>query len=667
MNLFEVEEKIQELRKKLHFLNEQYYLNDTSEVSDYEFDILIKELQELEKQYPEFHDENSPTVRVGGGITKNFETKTHEFRMYSLDNSYSKEELVDFESRVEKILGKKPTYTCELKYDGASISLCYENGKLKHATTRGDGFKGDDVTTNIKTIKTIPLVLKKQIEGKFFVRGEITLPNSGFRKMNEEREIEGLELYANPRNTASGSLKLLDSSEVARRPLQCFAYGMIGENLQVVSQIEMLNYASELGFTIPKNYAFCSNLKEVFDFIEIWDIKRHELDYETDGIVVKVNEFLDQNELGFTSKSPRWAIAYKFKAEQAQTTLLSVDYQVGRTGTITPVANLKPVLLAGTTVKRASIHNEDFIQKMDLHFDDEVLIEKGGEIIPKIVGVQLEQRKKNAEKVTFPINCPECGTELIRKDGEANHFCPNEKYCSPQVIGKIEHFVSRKAMNIDSIGSETATLLYNHQLIKNFSDLYFLDKNSIISLDRMAEKSAQNIIQAIEKSKQVPFEKVLYALGIRHVGETVAKKLVKNFASIDTLQNATFEELIQTEDVGEKIALSIISYFKDEDNLHIINKLKQAGVQLESKATDSKQISSLLEGKTFLFTGTLTQFSREKAEEMVENHGGKNLSSVSKNLNYLVVGEKAGSKLAKAQKLETIKILTETEFLEMMK
>ncbi|MCB9201469.1 MAG: NAD-dependent DNA ligase LigA [Flavobacteriales bacterium] len=662
----EIKQKITHLRDTLNHLNHQYYINDISEVSDYEFDLMLKELQELEKNYPEFYDENSPTLRVGGGITKNFNSVNHEYRMYSLDNSYSKEELLDWEKRIEKALGIKPSYTCELKFDGASISLKYENGKLRQAVTRGDGFIGDEITNNIRTIKTVPLLLQKDFSDIFYVRGEIMLPLSGFNKMNEERKENEQELYANPRNTASGSLKLQDSNEVARRPLMCFIYSMVGKNLPIHSQIEMLKYTSELGFNVPKNYQLCEDLDDVFKFIETWETKRFELDYEIDGIVIKVNDFQQQEELGYTSKSPRWAIAYKYQAEQAETILESVSFQVGRTGTVTPVANLTPVQLAGTTVKRASIHNEDFINKMDLYLEDSVFVEKGGEIIPKIVGVDINKRKPNAEKVVFPENCPECGSKLIKKESEANHFCLNEKECTPQIIGKIEHFVSRKALNIESIGSETIALLVKNNLVHDFSDLYYLKKEDLIRLERMAEKSAQNIIDSLEKSKEIPFEKVLYGLGIRHVGETVAKKLAKEFKTIDNLKSASLEELISVEDVGEKIAESIISYFEDEDNLRIISRLKDNNIQLEIIESESEIDSDILANKTFLFTGKLTQFTRQEAGEMVEKNGGKNISAVSKNLDYLIVGEKAGSKLQKAQKLGTVTILTETEFLELI-
>lgn len=660
-----IQDKILALREELNQHNYNYYVLDTPKISDYEFDQLLKELQELEEAHPEFFDPNSPTQRVGGTVTKIFPTIVHEHRMYSLGNSYSIEDLQDWEKRIEKSLDEKVEFVCELKYDGASVSILYENGLLKQAVTRGDGFQGDEITANVKTIRSVPLKLKGDFPEKFYVRGEIILPHKEFERINSERTELGLELYANPRNTASGSLKLQDSGEVAKRKLDCYLYTIVGNNLNFNSQWDMLKAAESFGFKIPKTSKLCSSLQEVLDFIDYWDSERKNLPFEIDGIVVKVNSFAQQEELGHTAKSPRWAMAYKFKAEKAETELLSISYQVGRTGAITPVANLKPVSLAGTIVKRASLHNEDIINKLDVRIGDMVYVEKGGEIIPKIVEVNFDVRQPDSQPVEFIKNCPECGSALIRNEGEAQHFCPNEDGCKPQIIGRIEHFVSRKAMDMASIGVETIGLLFDNHLAKDAADLYDLKKEEILPLDRMADKSAQNIMDAIEKSKEIPFEKVLYAIGIRHVGETVAKKLVKEFHSMENLMNATIEELSNTDDVGEKIAWSIQEFFSKEKNRIMIQRLKQAGLKMEI-GEESKPTSDILEGKTFLFTGALTQFTREEAQKIVEQNGGKNISAVSKNLNYLIAGEKAGSKLKKAEALGTVKILTEEEFLEMI-
>lgn len=660
-----IQEKIQALRDEINQHNYNYYILDQPSISDYDFDVLLKELNDLEKQHPDFFDPNSPTQRVGGGVSKNFPTIVHEYRMYSLDNSYSIEDLQDWEKRIEKSLEEKVEFVCELKYDGASISIQYENGDLKQAVTRGDGFQGDEVTANIRTIGSIPLKLKGKYPSKFYVRGEIILPHKEFNRINSEREKQGLELYANPRNTASGSLKLQDSAEVYKRRLDCYLYTIVGSNLPFNSQWEMLQAANSYGFKVPPTSKLCQSLDEVLAFIDHWDKERKNLPFEIDGIVVKVNSFAQQQELGFTAKSPRWAMAYKFKAEKVETELLSISYQVGRTGAVTPVANLKPVSLAGTIVKRASLHNEDIINKLDVRIGDRVYVEKGGEIIPKIVEVNFDVRQPDSEKIEFIQNCPECGTELVRNPGEAQHYCPNEDGCKPQIIGRMEHFVSRKAMDMASIGGETAVLLYDNQLVKDVADFYKLQKFMLLPLDRMAEKSAQNIIDAIEESKKIPFEKVLYAIGIRHVGETVAKKLAKRFHSMDNLMQASLEDLASTEDIGEKIAISIQEFFAKEKNQILIQRLKEAGLQMEL-GEDSKPTSNVLEGKTFLFTGSLTKFTRDKAQALVEQNGGKNVSGVSKNLNYLIAGEKAGSKLAKAQALGTVQILTEDEFLAMI-
>lgn len=660
-----IQEKIHALREELNQYNYNYYILDAPVISDFEFDQKLKELQDLEKEHPEFFDVNSPTQRVGGGVTKNFPTVVHENRMYSLDNSYSIEDLQDWEKRIEKALDEDVEFVCELKYDGASISILYENGKLIQAVTRGDGFQGDEITPNIRTIQSVPLKLKGDFPERFHIRGEIVLPFKEFDRINKEREEEGLELYANPRNTASGSLKLQDSHEVAKRKLDCYLYTLIGPNLPFKTQWDMLKSAQSYGFKVPDSAKLCRSLEEVLGFIDYWDKERKNLPFEIDGIVVKVNSFAQQDELGFTAKSPRWAMAYKFKSEQAETELLSISYQVGRTGAVTPVANLKPVSLAGTVVRRASLHNEDIINKLDVRIGDSVYVEKGGEIIPKIIEVNFDVRQPDAQKIEFITHCPECGTELIRKEGEAHHYCPNEEGCKPQIVGRLEHYVSRKAMDMASIGVETLAMMYDHHLVKDPADFYDIKKIDLMPLERMAEKSIHNILEAIQKSKTIPFEKVLYGIGIRHVGETVARKLARHFKSMDALEKASKEELETVDDIGEKIAISIQNFFAEEKNQKLIQRLKNAGVQMEV-GEEEKPLSNALEGKTFLFTGTLTQFTRDEAQKMVEQNGGRNISAVSKNLNYLIAGEKAGSKLKKAHELGTVEILTEDEFLKMI-
>lgn len=664
-----MKKKITQLRNTLRQHNHNYYILDKPTVSDYEFDILLKELQALEDAHPEFFDANSPTQRVGGNVTSDFKTIKHDYRMYSLDNSYSKDDLLDWETRIKKILAEDSTieYVCELKYDGASISLTYEDGKLTRAVTRGDGFQGDDVTHNIKTINSIPLILKgTNYPKRFDIRGEIVMPFAGFNKLNSERVANGEEPYSNPRNTASGSLKLKDSSETAKRPLDALMYFVVGNNLAISSQSDALKKAASWGFKVPQTAKVCKNIDAVFDYINHWDNARFDLPYETDGVVVKVNSFDQQEELGYTSKSPRWAIAYKFKAEQVSTKLTSIDYQVGRTGAITPVANLEAVQLAGTVVRRASLHNKDQIEKLDLHENDTVFVEKGGEIIPKIVGIDFSKRNALAKPIQYISNCPACGSELARKDDDAKHFCLNEWGCTPQITGKIQHFISRKALNIDGLGAETINLLHENGLIKNSADLYDLTQEQLLPLERMAAKSAQNIIDGIEASKQAPFEKVLFGIGIRFVGATVAKVLAKHFKNIDTLILASFEELTAVNEIGDKIAESVIAYFQDERYMAILERLRIAGLQFAINENETSLKSNVLADKTFLFTGKLTQFSRSDAQQMVEENGGKNVSSVSKNLNYLVVGEKAGSKLKKATALGTVIILTETEFLKLI-
>jgi len=660
-------EQIQNLRKELDEHNYNYYVLDNPTISDYEFDQKLKELQLLENQHPEYYDANSPSVRVGGEITKNFPTITHEFRMYSLDNSYSKEELEEWEKRILKNLGENNvSFVCELKYDGASIDLTYEKGILVQALTRGDGIQGDNITTNVKTIKSIPLVLKgNDFPERFHIRGEIIILKEGFEKMNAERIAEGEDPFMNPRNTASGSLKLQDSSEVAKRPLDCLLYYLVGDSLPISTQFEGLEKAREWGFKVPSQSQVCHNTQEVMDFINYWDKHRHELPYETDGVVIKVNNLQQQQELGYTAKSPRWAIAYKFKAEQVTTKLSSISYQVGRTGAITPVANLEPVLLAGTVVRRASLHNADQIAKLDLHIGDSVFVEKGGEIIPKIVGVNIDERLENSAPVSYITHCPECETKLIRNEGEAQHYCPNSYGCPPQITGKIQHFISRKAMDIEGIGQETVELMFRSGLIKNYADLYELQLNEISKLERMGERSAENIIIGVNKSKQVPFERVLFALGIRFVGETVAKKLARTFLSIDNLQKATFEELLQIDEIGERIAQSVIEFFADEQNQKIIERLKSYGLQTQIIRNENEH-SDKLKGITFVVSGVFEKFSREQLKNMMENNGAKVASSISSKTNYIVAGENMGpSKLEKAQKLN-IPIISELDFEKML-
>jgi DNA ligase (NAD+) len=663
----DIQNTIQKLREELNQHNYNYYVLDKPIISDYEFDLKLKQLQELESQYPEYFDENSPTQRVGGTITKNFQTVPHEHRMYSLDNSYSKEELIDWEKRIQKVLGDVPLeYTCELKYDGASISITYENGKLKRAVTRGDGFQGDDVTNNIKTIKSIPLELKGNFPSKFDVRGEIILPFAGFEKMNQELIEIGETPYSNPRNTASGSLKLQDSAEVAKRPLDCLLYFLIGNNLPFKSQFEGLETARKWGFKAPKEAKLAHNLEEVFQYIDYWDTHRHNLPYETDGVVIKVNSFHYQDELGFTAKSPRWAIAYKFKSEQVSTKLNSISYQVGRTGSITPVANLEPVQLAGTIVKRASLHNADQIEKLDIRVGDTVFVEKGGEIIPKIIAVDLSKRPENTEPTKYITHCPECNTELVRSEGEANHYCPNFYGCPPQIIGRVQHFISRKAMDIEGLGGETVALLFNNGLVHNYADLYELKVEQILPLERMAQKSAENLVNGVANSKNIPFERVLFALGIRFVGETVAKKLAKHYKSIDALSQATLMDLILVDEIGERIAQSVLDFFENEENRNIIERLKEHGIQFEIIEKVNPNATNILSGKTFVVSGVFEKFSRDDLKKVIEDNGGKVGSSISAKTDYLIAGDNMGpAKLEKANKLN-ISIISEDDFMNLI-
>jgi len=662
----EQKQKILELREELRRHNHQYYVLDTPTISDYEFDLKLKELERLEADYPEYFDANSPTQRVGGAVTKNFDTITHQNRMYSLDNSYSKEDLLDWQKRLQKLLGTEDIeYTCELKYDGASINLTYENGRLKSAVTRGDGFQGDDVTTNIKTIRSIPLQLRSNTLTSFEIRGEIILPLAGFNQMNEQRVKLGEEPYRNPRNTASGSLKLQDSAEVAKRPLDCLLYHLVGR-LPYASHYESLEAAREHGFKVPKAITIAKNMDEVLAFIQHWDTARHELPYETDGIVIKVNSLAQQDELGYTSKAPRWAIAYKFKAEQESTLLQSISYQVGRTGAITPVANLAPIQLAGTIVKRASLHNADQIEKLDIRVGDTVFVEKGGEIIPKVVGVDLNKRSAATQPTKYIEYCPECSTALTRQEGEAQHYCPNEYGCPPQITGRIQHFISRKAMDIDGLGAETVELLFNEGLIKNYADLYDLTMEQVIPLERMAEKSAENLINGIEASKKIPFEKVLFALGIRFVGETVAKKLARHFKSVDQLIAASFEELVAVDEIGERIAQSVIDFFRDDQNLSCVKRLEQYGVQLAMSEDALKGQTDHLAGRIFVVSGVFTTMSRTELKKSIEDNGGKVSSSISKKTNFVIAGANMGpSKRQKAEDLG-IPIIDEKTYLAML-
>ncbi len=661
-----IDQQITTLRNELREHNYNYYVLDNPTISDFEFDQKLKQLQELEKAHPEYYDANSPTLRVGGEITKNFETVPHTYRMFSLDNSYSKEDLEDWEKRIEKMVDGKVEFTCELKYDGASISLTYENGKLKKAVTRGDGFQGDDVTANVKTIRSIPLQLKGDYPPLFDIRGEIVLPFEGFAKMNAERVEAGEEPYRNPRNTASGSLKLQDSAEVAKRPLDCLLYSIVGEKLPIKTQFESLEKARQWGFKVPEAAKLAKNLDEVLEFVNYWDVHRHELPYETDGVVVKVNNLQQQEELGYTAKSPRWAMAYKFKAEQVSTVLNQITYQVGRTGAITPVANLEPVELAGTIVKRASLHNADQIAKLDIREGDTVFVEKGGEIIPKIIGVDFTQRDPSSSTTEYITDCPECGTTLVRNEGEAQHYCPNTEGCPPQIIGRIQHFISRKAMDIEGLGGETVALLVNNGLINNYADLYLLKEEQIIPLERMAQKSAENMIKGIEASKEIPFERVLFALGIRYVGETVAKKLAKHYKTIDALRNASEEKLTTVDEIGERIAQSVVSFFASEENNAIIERLKSYGVQLEISAEKLANQTDTLKGNTFVVSGVFTKVSRDELKKLIEDNGGKVSSSISSKTNYVVAGDNMGpSKKTKAESLG-VAIISEDDFLQMI-
>ncbi|WP_224490763.1 NAD-dependent DNA ligase LigA [Robertkochia flava] len=661
-------QKIKDLRDELSRHNYLYYVQDRPEISDYEFDMKLKELQQLEAAHPELYDPNSPSVRVGGAVTKKFETVSHEHRMYSLENSYSRQDLEDWEKRIERSLGTNGLeFVCELKYDGASISLTYEHGRLMRAVTRGDGMQGDDVTNNVRTIKSVPLVLKGEgYPDRFDIRGEIILPLEGFAQMNQERIEEGEDPYMNPRNTASGSLKLQDSAEVAKRPLECLLYNLAGNALGIATQMEGLEKARAWGFKVPETAAFCSSLDEVLAYADHWEKNRHQLPYEIDGVVVKVNNLAQQEELGYTAKSPRWAMAYKFKAEQAETLLREIVYQVGRTGAITPVANLEPVLLAGTTVKRASLHNADQIAKLDIRVGDVVYVEKGGEIIPKITGVDFSKRSPASEPTTYISECPECGTSLIRKEGEAQHYCPNTYGCPPQITGRIQHFISRKAMDIEGLGSETVELLFKEGLIENYADLYELTREQVLPLERMAEKSAENLVRGVENSKEIPFERVLFALGIRYVGETVAKKLAREFKSVEALKQADAERLVAVDEIGSRIAESVVEFFNNDKNIEIIERLRSYGLQLEIPEDQLTQMGTAFKGMTFVVSGVFETIGRNELKKLIEDNSGKVSSSISSKTTYLVAGDKMGpSKKEKADKLG-VPIISESEFLKMV-
>jgi len=680
MNTQEAKIKIEELTEKLHYYNYKYYQEHTSEIADYEFDMMLEELQALESKFPQFQRVDSPTQRVGGAVTKEFPTISHQYPMLSLGNTYNEEELIEFDKRIQKRLETENySYICEMKFDGAALGVRYKNGLLELAVTRGDGKKGDEITANVKTIKTIPLKLHdgSSLPEAFEVRGEVMITKDNFERLNQQIKSENKKLkaegkkektlLANPRNTASGALKMQDSSEVAKRTLDCFLYDIYGENLPFQTHEEALLSMKNSGFHVSQTWEKCNNLTEVLEFIHHWEQKRHELPVETDGIVIKINEFKQRQILGATAKSPRWAIAYKYKTEAAQTILKSITYQVGRTGAVTPVAELEPVKLAGTTVKRASLHNANEIERLEIRLGDTVLVEKGGEIIPKITGVDTSKRSEDSVPLSYISHCPECQTGLIRAEDEANHYCPNETACPPQVKGKMIHFISRKAMDIDGIGKKTIEQFYENQLAQSIGELYELTKEQILELDGFKERSAENILKGLEKSKNQPFRKVLFALGIRYVGATVAEKLADYFKSVDKIASSSLEELVDVPEIGTRIAESVFAYFNDSQNQELIQKLKVIGLQFKEIESDlhTSDAVGILEGKTFVVTGKLENYSRGEMEQFIKENGGKVLSGVSKKLNFLIAGEKAGSKLKKAEKLE-IPVLSESEFLEML-
>jgi DNA ligase (NAD+) len=669
MDLEEVKRKISKLSESLHHYNYMYYVKSESLISDFEFDMLLKELEDLESKFPELIDSNSPSKRVGGSVVKSFETVKHRFPMLSLSNSYSKEEIIEWEARIKKTIEHDIEYVCELKYDGVAIGIRYLNGVFHSAVTRGDGSRGELVSSNVKTIKSVPLTLQGEVPSDFEIRGEIFLPLQEFERLNKERAKEKLALYANPRNTASGTLKLQDSKVVSKRNLDCYLYGMYEERSSYTSHYQAVLGAGKMGFKVPlpeqRKIEKVKDVEGILAFIDFWDDERKKLPFEIDGIVIKVNAYNQQEELGYTAKSPRWAIAFKFKAERVETKIESVSYQVGRTGAVTPVANLKPVYLGGTTVKRASLHNAEQIEKLGLHENDSVYVEKGGEIIPKIVGVNIAKRKINAQKVVFIGVCPACNERLIQEEGEAQHYCKNTTSCPPQLKGKIEHFISRKAMDIDGLGAETIDTLVEKGLIKDISDLYVLEFNQLIDLDRMADKSVNNLLDGITASKLQPFEKVLFGLGIRYVGETVSKKLAKAFKTIDCIVEASYESLVETDEIGEKIARSIREFIEDEKNIILIEKLKHAGLRFEKE--EEVRASSILESQTVVISGTFERYSRNEMKQLIEENGGKNGSSISKKTSLLVAGANMGpSKLKKATDLG-VEIIDEADFLKKIK
>ncbi len=662
-----IQERIDELRAELHRHNYNYYVSNSPQISDQEFDFMMRELQDLEAAHPEYYDENSPTMRVGSDISKEFVQVDHKYPMLSLGNTYSAAEVADFYQRVKTSLNEDFEVCCELKFDGTSISLTYQDGKLVQAVTRGDGTHGDDVTENVKTIRSIPLVLNKgDYPDEFEIRGEILMPWAVFDELNKERELREESLFANPRNAASGTLKLQNSSVVASRKLDAYLYYLLSENVPCDGHYENLMKAKSWGFKVSDQMRKAKTLDEIYEFINYWDVERKNLPVATDGIVLKVNSYRQQRNLGFTAKSPRWAIAYKFQAERECTRLNEVTFQVGRTGAVTPVANLDPVQLAGTVVKRASLHNADIIKSLDLHIGDMVYVEKGGEIIPKIVGVDKEARSMAGEEVNFITHCPECGSELVRYEGEAAYYCPNDSTCPPQIKGRIEHFISRKAMNIDGLGPETVDLLYQEGLVKDISDLYSLTADQIVGLDRMGEKSALNIIKGIKESLSVPYERVLFAIGIRFVGETTAKLLAKAFPSIEKLMQATLDELMQVNEIGGRIAQSIITYFREPVNIAILERLKESGLNFESTKEEEVNYSDKLEGKAIVISGVFSHHSRDEYKDIIEKNGGKNVGSISGKTSFILAGDNMGpSKLEKAQKLG-VPIISEDEFLKMI-
>jgi DNA ligase (NAD+) len=666
MKLTEARERTDKLRREINEHNKRYYIDNAPVISDFEYDLLLNELESLEKKFPELITEDSPSRRVGSDVTKEFEQYEHRYPMLSLGNTYNEEEIRDFDNRIKKSVNSPVEYVCELKFDGASISIAYLSGRLQRAVTRGDGSKGDDVTLNVRTIRNIPVFINAEnVPAEFYMRGEILLTRSVFNRLNEERAAEGLQLFANPRNAAAGTLKLLDPKIVASRSLECLFYFFLGEDLPSDNHWDNMKLASDWGFNIPDSMKLCRDIGEVVVFINYWDTARKDLPFDIDGVVIKVNSLVLQKELGNTAKSPRWAIAYKYKAERASTKLLSVAFQVGRTGNITPVANLEPVLLAGTTVKRASLHNADQIALLDLHINDVVFVEKGGEIIPKIVGVDLQNRSSHSFRVEFISHCPECGTPLVKNEGEANHFCPNYLHCPPQLKGRIEHFISRKAMDIDGLGEETVDLLFTKRLITNIADLYDLKKEQLVPLERMGDKSAANIIKSLNESLRVPYSRVLFALGIRHVGETVAKTLAKEFQSIDELINAGTGRLTAVNEIGPKIAASITAYFADTENKEIIRRLKIHGLSFSAEKTGTV-ISGKLNGKTIVISGVFNHHSRDEYKEIIEKNGGKNSSAISAGTSFVLAGENMGpAKKEKANALR-VEIISEEEFLKLI-